>query len=92
MKPHPDLTIVDILAALQTSTLPERADGTPMTTEQRVAVRERMAAMQIHTACIACDASVPIAQSTPCECGGFVCDPCRAIEGDESCDHERPTL
>lgn len=92
MKPHPTLTIVDILAAIHGESLPERSDGTPMTTEQRVAVKARMAAMTVHTACIACDASVPIDQSSPCECGGFVCDQCRAIEGDESCDHEKPVL
>lgn len=46
----------------------------------------------IRTKCNACGADVPLREAFACTCGGWICAACVAIEGEGSCDHERPVF
>lgn len=98
MIPHPELTIADILKGMfdGVETI-KKVDGTE-TPEERVTAQEAMlralqdVSKNVQVACTACGQAVPMLQSTPCTCGGFVCNPCRTLEGDTSCEHEPPDV
>lgn len=40
--------------------------------------------------CISCGGEIEPKDMAQCECGGFVCPPCRRVEEDGVCDHEVP--
>lgn len=96
MKPHPEMTIDDILEGIRSST-PEglsKVSGPPDSAEEKVAAFEGLKKAledienKIQVQCVGCDQPTKIRECTPCECGQFVCHPCRVIEGDEECKHD----
>lgn len=96
MKPHPDLKPADILKALlDPEVLPDRVGGGGTQTE-RVESKEALLRFahedlnKIRTLCIGCGTDVPLLQSAPCVCGGFVCPDCVEREGTDECDHVPP--
>lgn len=40
--------------------------------------------------CVSCGGEIEPKDMAQCECGGFVCPPCRRVEEEGVCDHERP--
>ena len=96
MKPHPELTIEDLMTGLREAVskdvLPEPVGGS-VTMEERakagVALAAAVADMatKVKTLCVACNDPYPLQDTTPCVCGGFVCQACRAVEVEGECDH-----
>lgn len=97
MKPHPELTIKDILEQMQMPEPDMRRIGQPETAEEKTEARAKFAEIvanpdNIKIACGACQTHVSITESTLCVCGQFICNSCREHEGDEECNHEPPVL
>jgi len=72
--------------------LPKRISGPPETHEERVEAYEHLVELaenpdNIRIVCIGCSLDVPLLESSPCACGGFVCAHCQRIEEDGVCDH-----
>lgn len=94
MKQHPELTIADILKGMSSAGQVTKPGGAPIPqaeqVEATIALHTAAAdpATKVQVKCNACDTVVPILESTPCVCGGFICAHCRAIETEGECNHE----
>jgi|SRR5262245_9432875 len=94
MKPHPDLNIADMLRALLApENLPDRVGG-GATMEERLYTKEKTVEFvtmgNVKVLCTGCGLMVHISEATVCECMGFVCNHCRALETEGICEHEPP--
>jgi hypothetical protein len=94
MKLHPDITIDGIFAEVLKNPAITRVDGQPTSPEERAKIDELMITVRAHletkmrTLCVGCGADVPMVDTLPCECGGFVCANCRTVEEPDQCDHD----
>ncbi len=76
---------------------PRRITGPPETAAERA---EQMVALaeilnkpgSVRIVCIGCGDTPAITDATPCVCGGWVCEPCRAMETEGVCEHEPMVL
>lgn len=68
--------------------------GAPESDAERAAadkaLQEIIDAGGVKFQCISCGGEIEPKDMAQCECGGFVCPPCRRVEEDGVCDHEVP--
>lgn len=94
MKKRTDITIEEIIEEMSKAQ-PEdvqQVGGPPSPPEEAIKAFEalRKAAsgeMKIMTVCVRCLEGVSLIETTPCECGGFVCRACQRVEEEGVCDH-----
>lgn len=100
MKPHPELTSQAILDQMvQPGTIETiKAVGRTETPEEKAAAQEAFTrilkdiANKVKAVCVACETASPILEMKMCECGGFVCKTCEALEDEGKCEHEVPSF
>lgn len=95
MKEVQDVTVDDILRQMIEGALPN-ALGREASHAERTAARERLesalADNRVLFQCIGCDGPIEPKDAAMCACGGFVCLPCRRVEEEGVCTHERPSF
>lgn len=95
---HPALTPqLAVALMLNPESLPDRPGASPkdqVEAKERIlqTVAEHGADQVFRTICAACEAEVSVFQTAICQCGGFICAACQRIEGEGTCDHERPAF
>lgn len=93
MKPMADaLTYEQILEGMRAG-IPQKVGAPQSDAEMAEATRQLeaiLAAGGVRFVCISCSGVIEPKDMAQCECGGFVCPPCRRVEEEGVCDHERP--
>src|SRR5262245_627511 len=102
MKQHPNVSTADILSALRDvrgtvehriNPMGERQEVSPQeAAEMKAKLAEIAVTGSIVLHCIACDDTMKLEEAACCECGGFVCPICRALETEGECHHEPPAF
>jgi hypothetical protein len=94
MKRHADMDIREWLKGMSqqgsVSVVGREASSVELA-EATAALREAMTDYEkIRTLCVGCGQDAPLLECEPCECGGFVCAPCRKVETEGECHHDVP--
>lgn len=94
MKPHPEMTIEELLKdLLGNEFFPEKVGESTSDADRlaaQVKLHELVAAGKIMFHCAGCDVGINVTDAAICACGGFICPACCAVEEEGTCTHERP--